>query len=214
MVKGNKFKQQAAAPQQLTGTTSTNSRQAAAAFGSSTAPANGSLPDVQRPKGRKRRRSQLTVEAAASGPAAHVQPAETVGSDAVEPPQSKRRKRSRRGKRHWQQAAPADQSEAQQPAANGHGPRATPTPQRPNSSKSSSSRPVELPSDRPDSAAVRRDAGGTAAKAEPQADPRPPAATRFAPPLGVWSLIFSCSHRITVHDNSSTLTTYFEPVGA
>ena len=215
MVKGNKFKQQvAAAPQQLLKTTSADAKQAAAASGSSTAPQNGSLPDAKKSKRRKRRRSELTAEAAASAPAAHVQPAGSVGSDAVEIPQSKRRKRSRRGKRHWQQAAPADQSEAKQPAANGHATQATPATQPPDSSRPFSSKAVHLPRDRPDSAAVSRDAGGNAAKADPQAEPRPPAATRFAPPLGVWSLIFSSSQRITVHDGSSMLTTYLEPVGA
>lgn len=208
MVKGNKFKQQAAAaapPQQLPGTTSANAKQAAAATISSIAPVNGSVPNVQRPKRQKRRRSELTAQAT-STPAPHVQPAETVSSVAVEPPQSKRRKRSRRGKGHWQQTAAADLSEAQQPAANGHAPQAAPAAQRPTSNKSFSSKPVELPRDRPDSAAVRRDASGSSAKAGPQAAPNPPATQRFAAPLGTWSLIFSLMHSITVHDSSFVAT--------
>jgi hypothetical protein len=187
MVKGNKFKQQsAAAPQQVLKTTPADAKQAVAPSGNSAAPQNGTLPDAKRSKRRKRRRSQLTEEAASSAPAAHVQSVKTVSSDAVELPQSKRHKRSRRGKRHWQQTASADQSEAQQPAADGHDPLATAASQRPNSSKPGS-RPVELPRDRPDSAAVHRDAGRSAAKADPQAVPGSSAKTRFAPPLGVWS---------------------------
>ena len=207
MVKGNKFKEQvAAAPQQVLSAISASAKQAAAPASNSTASANGSLQDAQRPKRRKRRRSQLAAQAAASTPVAHVQEADTVDSDAAEPPQSKRHERSRRSKNHWQQAETADEAKAQQPAANGHAPQAAPASQRANSSKPLSSKPVELPRDRPDSAAVRRDASGSTAQAGRQAVRKPSATTQFAAALGTWSLIFSLIHSIMVHVSSAVAT--------